>query len=544
MNKIAAQPSTPGAVDQYIENIYADAKTIFDIGRDEKGECTALTYSKRLHERTEFVRKRMTELGMETRYDSVANLYGVLPGRSTDKKIMITSHVDSVFNAGQYDGVLGILLGIELVRYMRDHNITPQHSIEIMVCMGEESPGLTATFGSKVVTGHYTKDSLSKMKMPWGNGASLPEVINTYFREYLGMKDYQFENVDLNDVILDPEAYVAALEVHIEQFFLLQDMAKKYKNMPCIGAMRGVGGHLRELVYINATDLHINEQPVKQQYNLLFNGSGGHSGATPMGAKYRDDAAVKAANFILNLYFNADKSAISINKFHIQQPSRTSIPAHVEVGVNIHTADENQQKELFDYIQSTLICGEIVLDDSSTAPDRVIGHEVMLSTARLIRKMDIAANNALESDEVRGTITTVDFTDAHHSVLYADIRGGEHEAMHVAFQETIQNAVPDKVSLKTKLVSEKKPVKFDKKIMTLTEKILEEDFPGRVMKGHISVPGQDIGNISSHGIPSSLLFVESGTGHHPHEYVREEAMHMTFQAVISLISKWDITLNT
>lgn len=522
----------------YVDRLYHHAEHIFKLGFDEKGECSALTYSKRLYDRTEYVRQQMLSLGMEVRYDAVGNLYGLLKGKS-DHKILVTSHVDSVFNAGRYDGVLGIILPIELVRFLKENSIELKHSLEILVCMGEESPGVTATFGSKLITGHYSFEQLETMPLAYDQSKTVTEAIDTYFRDYDQQTNFKFTEQNLAKLQLNPEAYKVALEIHIEQFLLLQNLAKKDNNQPYVGVMRGVGGHIRQNVYIEDTSFAKgNFKSIVIPVKLIFSGKPSHSGATPMGEDYRNDALVKASDFILQL-FKSDlvkNGALSFSNFEILHPALTSVPYETVVELSFQPEKLNAFKALLNQVKEVV---DVVWH--SEKKER-ISSKLVYAMALIGNSVHQSATNALEQDEVRGTVTRLFFDSPNTAQCFCDVRGATVLGMEKVVDEIPALEITDWLKLKVDVISKKKPAIFSEQITQQVEAVLSEKFNNRIMKGSISVPGQDIGVLSSHGIPSSLLFIESGTGHHPNEYVREEAMYQAFESIKTLVMYWDKNL--
>lgn len=522
----------------YVDRLYHHAEQIFKLGFDEKMECSALTYSKRLYDRTEYVRQQMLDLGMTVRYDAVGNLFGLLKGK-TDQKILITSHVDSVFNAGRYDGVLGIILPIELIRYLKDNSIELEHSLEILVCMGEESPGVTATFGSKLVTGHYSFDELKSMPLAYDQSTSVVTAINRYFREFNQQADFNLSQQELEQIQLDPKAYKVALEIHIEQFLLLQNLAKKDNNQPYIGIMRGVGGHIRQNLYLEDKAFTSGKSkaivlPVK----LIFSGKPSHSGATPMEKTYRNDALVKASQFILRLFKSEliRNGKVSFSNFEILHPALTSVPYEVVVELSFAPEVINEFKA---FVKDFPLDVDIVWN--SELKERV-SSKLVYAMAMIVNSVHHSAVYADVKDEVRGTVTRLFFEAPGKAQCFCDVRGASVSGMEKVVDQIPELDISDWIELKVDVISKKKPAIFSEAITRQVEEVLGKKFSNRIMKGSISVPGQDIGVLSSHGIPSSLLFIESGTGHHPNEYVREEAMFQAFEAVQALVIYWDNNL--
>lgn len=88
--------------------------------------------------RNEFV-KRMKAIGAKIETDDLANMYATLPGSEPDeKRIVMASHVDSVKNGGNYDGILGVMSAMEVLETVAANNIPHKHPLTAMIWTNEE----------------------------------------------------------------------------------------------------------------------------------------------------------------------------------------------------------------------------------------------------------------------------------------------------------------------------------------------------------------------------------------------------------------------
>src|SRR5882672_6698657 len=88
---------------------------------DEAGETTRTFLSPAMRRCNETVAEWMRSAGMSVRMDAVGNLRGLLPaGDGSTRRFVIASHLDTVPNAGAFDGVLGVMLGLAVVEAIRD----------------------------------------------------------------------------------------------------------------------------------------------------------------------------------------------------------------------------------------------------------------------------------------------------------------------------------------------------------------------------------------------------------------------------------------
>lgn len=490
------------ALNSLLPDIKTHIEQLFTLGFDHTGACTALTYSERLAHRSMYVAQLMHQLGMAVHHDAVGNLIGVFAGKRHDKRIMITSHLDTVINAGRYDGVLGIVLGITLIQHYKQSGYTPEYDIEIRVCMGEESPGLTATFGSKAVTGEYSTKTLEHMPLKWDQNTLVPQALQTYFAtcQRLGNSAHYTLPADLNLNIptlaesqVDPAHYLCAFEVHAEQHSTLKDQLDRPTDAPFIGVMTGIGGHLRSTFTLHDAPRHslTENKATAHTTEKRFSGPGGHSGATPM--MVRDDALVTACDWLLSKETAILQGDITIQDISIHAPSSTSIPAEVT----------------------------ITFSDSSATPG--ISANLLLGIAMMVLCSAKLAAQFPNDSAIRATISQLSLGNGV-AELYCDSRG--MNGAHMAWLHQQQSALPlpGNVHSSSAIHSTKEPVWFQADFVQDIAGALLTHFDGRVLTGAPSIPGQDVGNFARVGIPSVLLFTESSSGHHPGEYVRDAAI--------------------
>jgi hypothetical protein len=496
-------------ISELSEYLLQHTEELFQLGKDEYDECTALAYSHRLRKRNDYLETLMQDYGMETRYDAVGNLFGRLEGESS-KTILILSHIDTVVNAGRFDGVLGVLLGILVCKELKKAK-NLKYSIEVLVCMGEESPGVTATFGSKCITGHYTDSDFRRMKLAYDNTITVNQAIKTF------LSGIEPKNKTLESSQLKKNKYISAIEIHSEQYYTLQWLSEKRNRTPQIGIMSGVGGHLRTWVTIGQK---ASSKSNLDHYSILY-GKAGHSGATPMGDDYREDALLKFSKFWIN---ESSKNGLNSLEYWMEviPNSRTSIPSEIRIH---HPKLNPQQKDAFHSVFNKVNCFEENAQKRAITANSLskIASIVMATNEKVIRFGD---NN------LRGTVTQLDLDN--EIKLFIDIRGASNKNMQSVFEKIILHTGIQEENID--VISQKSPSIFDKNLTDRVIEVLDNVLEGNIQTGEISVPGQDIGVINNYGIPSTLLFVESNTGHHPDEHVRKKAIDQAFRALFSYLN--------
>lgn len=241
-------------------------KTFSTFGATGRGGITRLSLSPAaLEARTEFC-NRMKKMGAHIVTDDMANIYATIPGDEKLPWIMTGSHLDSVIQGGNYDGVLGVLTAMEAVETITTEKIPHRHPITVIVWTNEEGARFDpAMMSSGVITGKFEKEKMLQSK----------DTKGTAFKEALEASGYKGDIKNR----MDPKNVKALFELHIEQGPVL-DAEKKD-----IGIVEGVCGMVN--------------------YEFSFKGQADHAGTTPM--SYRKDALFAASNAIIWLHNELDK---------------------------------------------------------------------------------------------------------------------------------------------------------------------------------------------------------------------------------------------
>jgi len=227
------------------------------IGGTEDGGLHRLALSDEDREIRDWFRDQLEELGLDVRIDEFGNMFGRREGTDPDAApVLIGSHLDSQPYGGIYDGALGVIAPLELLRTLEEEGIETKHPIEIVNWTNEEGSRFQpAMQGSGVWVG--THDIETEYERTDENGDRLVDEL-----ERIGYR---------GDVPAEPqEEYEAYLELHIEQGPYLELEGKE------VGVVTGVVGF-----YWGA---------------ITYYGEADHSGPTPM--HFRNDALVGAADVI------------------------------------------------------------------------------------------------------------------------------------------------------------------------------------------------------------------------------------------------------
>ena len=185
--------------------------------------------------RNEFV-KRMTAIGAAIETDDVANVYATIPGSDRDaKRIVMASHVDSVKNGGNYDGILGVMSAMEVLETVVEHNIPHRHPLTAMIWTNEEgSLYPPAMMCSGIVCYDYLPEDI-RQKFKYEDMLATKSMLDPTktFGEALDKSGFKGDKSNR----ISPEKYQYMFETHIEQGPILEDNQKDIGVVDCVLGM-------------------------------------------------------------------------------------------------------------------------------------------------------------------------------------------------------------------------------------------------------------------------------------------------------------------
>ena len=293
--------------DRVMEHLNA----IGNIGKDPAGGISRVAYSEADRQGREYVIGLMRAAGLTTSIDSAGNISGRRAG--TDPKLpvlIIGSHVDSVPQGGNYDGIVGSLGAIEVVQTLGEGHVTLRHSLEILIFQNEEG-GLK---GSRAISGELREEELNQTTR---SGKTLREGIAFIGGDPAHLADVRRKSADI----------FAYLELHIQQGGSLS--AEKVN----IGVVEGIVGNHR--------------------WDVTIEGVANHAGTTPM--DQRHDALLAAARFIEAV--NREVTSIpgqqvgTVGRIQAIPGAYNVVPGKVILGLDVRDLDEARIKMVFDRIQ-------------------------------------------------------------------------------------------------------------------------------------------------------------------------------------------------
>lgn len=187
-----------------------------------------------------FVKKLCREAGLSVREDAVGNMFALWQGTNKSLPPVATgSHIDAIPNAGKYDGVAGVLGGLEAIRALRRAGIKPGRSVELIVFTAEEPTRFgIGCLGSRLLSGVMSAKKANTLQDCEGNNLN-------FWRKLGGCP-----RGNLPAVRLKKNSYAAFVELHIEQGPILEKEGIDIGIVEKIAApstlqlhLTGVGGH-------------------------------------------------------------------------------------------------------------------------------------------------------------------------------------------------------------------------------------------------------------------------------------------------------------
>jgi len=293
-----------------IERIERDITAIAQFGFDETDRGVYRQgFSEADMAARQWLRARFEELGMAHRMDGAGNVIGRW-GPEDLPAILIASHLDSVPAGGIFDGVLGVVAGLETVRAMQEAGIEPACPIEV-IGTSEEEGRFGGMLGAQAMTGHLTREWLDSAKDE--HGYALKEAMAA-----AGLDPHEALHAYRR-----PEEILAFLELHVEQGPVL-DMDKT-----TIGVVEGISGVFK--------------------WNCRLIGKADHAGTAPM--DMRSDALMGMVDFAHEIQRiideeGTDKSRITIGHVACKPGFPHTVPGEVDFTIVGRDLDEEVMRGL------------------------------------------------------------------------------------------------------------------------------------------------------------------------------------------------------
>jgi len=290
-------------VDQ--DRLLSEIEALGSISEAEPPVVTRIVFTPSDLKARAWMKSRCEEAGLALRQDAIGNTFARWNGSNPSAPVVGTgSHIDAIPNAGKYDGVVGVLGGLEAIRALQRSGFHPAHSIEVLIFTAEEPTRFgIGCLGSRMLAGTLSPDAARKLTDK--AGAAVEEV-----RREAGMLG------ELEQVKLPDGYYKAFVELHIEQGPLLE----------------------RQKIPLGL----VTQIAAPASFRITLEGAGGHAGGVLM--LDRRDALCAAAELILAIETAARTTGCvdtvaTVGICEVFPGAVNSIPSHVHLSVDIRDTD-------------------------------------------------------------------------------------------------------------------------------------------------------------------------------------------------------------
>jgi len=262
-----------------------------------------------MHKAQDQVAAWMRDAGLTARHDNIGNLRGRYEGTAPEAPtLLVGSHLDSVRDAGKYDGPLGVVVAIAAVQALHDAKKRLPYAIEVLAFADEEGLRFSSTYlGSRALAGTFDLADLGRVDE---EGTTMADAI----RQFGGDPDRLAEDRWRDGKLL------GYCEVHIEQGPVLEARARP------VGVVSAIAGQGR--------------------YRITFTGQAGHAGTVPMGA--RRDALAAAAEFVLAVEADAsshDGVVATIGQLAVRPGAANVVPGEVLLSLDVRHSNDSVRRE-------------------------------------------------------------------------------------------------------------------------------------------------------------------------------------------------------
>ena len=281
-----------------------------ELGRisDEAGRLTRTFLSPAMRRANERVAEWMRDAGLEVREDSVGNIVGRCEGTDARAKtLLMGSHLDTVRDAGRFDGALGVLLPIVALAELRRRGQKLPFAVEVLGFSEEEGVRFSSAYiGSKGFTGTLRSTDL---KRRYFEGVALRDVLERFNGRRFSVPKPAYRRDDL----------IGYCEVHIEQGPVLE------AGKRAVGVVSAIAGQTRG--------------------QLSFRGRAGHAGTTPM--NLRRDALAGAAEFVLfteAIAWATDGLFATVGTLRVSPGAPNVIPGEAMLSLDVRHARDSVRR--------------------------------------------------------------------------------------------------------------------------------------------------------------------------------------------------------
>jgi N-carbamoyl-L-amino-acid hydrolase len=277
-----------------------------EIGKLPNGGVSRVAFTTEDLLARQLVQSWMIEAGMTVRTDAAGNIIGKYAGRRDGAAALATgSHIDTVPVAGRYDGCLGVLAGIEVVRVLNDNSLRLDHPIEVIVFTDEECTVL----GCKAMAGEVVNDPEYYHR---NDGTPIQTCLEKIGGDWSKIATAKRDRTEV----------AAFVELHVEQGGVLESTGAQ------IGVVKGIVGQYR--------------------FAVTVTGRPNHAGTTPM--NMRKDALIAASQVVLAVNKlgteTPGEQVATVGYFNVSPNAVNIVPGQVDLKIDLRDLSQENLEDL------------------------------------------------------------------------------------------------------------------------------------------------------------------------------------------------------
>lgn len=292
------------------ERLWNHLMELGEIGLTEGKGTSRFAFTDQDMEAKELVKSYMKQAGLSVWEDAMGNLFGHKEGKQNDAPmVMMGSHIDTVACGGRFDGILGVLAGIEVLHTMNENGVSTEFPITICVFKDEEGARFGFDMlGSRSIAGMLREEDLLRKDK---DGITIAEA----------MKGRGYRPEDYKQAVMQKGSIKAFIELHIEQGKVLES-----KNLPT-GIVTGIYSSL--------------------WMGFTIKGKADHAGGTPM--NMRKDALVAASKVIQYVNERAISTGTgvgTVGRINALPGGINIIPGEVSFTIDLRAIEDSVAQEM------------------------------------------------------------------------------------------------------------------------------------------------------------------------------------------------------
>jgi N-carbamoyl-L-amino-acid hydrolase len=283
-------------------------------GAGFEGGVTRIAFSEADKAARAWLMQQMRDVGLAVRVDAAGNIFGRRAGQQNLPTLLFGSHIDSVPNGGNFDGDVGSLGALEVMRSLNDKKVSTRHPFEMVVWTNEEGHHFSrGLMGSSAAAGLLSSDVLDRKDE---EGRTLGEWLRRYGQD----------PTRLTDARIPPNSLAAYVELHIEQGGVLDDSKIQ------IGVVQGIVG------------VH--------WWACAATGFANHAGTTPMNRRQDALAAASRAALAVREEVRAEpgQQVGTTGYVRVEPGARNVVPGRAEFPVELRDLDKEKVMRIWSRI--------------------------------------------------------------------------------------------------------------------------------------------------------------------------------------------------